>query len=463
MLMKKKGLLFTCLLLILLVLFVIISGCNNESSSQTAGSINNGSDINYKMNDEDINENGIEENNIDEDTNEENRIEKNRIEKDRIEEVTIEENQMEEDHIVEGNNANESKITNTDVNREEKGEEIFKMENTETEIKSEQGIAEDETDLFIEIYYQDIEGLIIPVTRRIPKQLSVAKSAIYGLIDSPMNRESMAYYGLIPILPKGTEFTIDIKDKTAIIDFNKKILEYNNEKTEKNIVSAVIYTLTQFDSIERVKILINGYEIDKMKFGTDISKELTRDDILINAEGKNGVYPRDGMKKLDIYLLKNVKGIKTPGNNGFIEMNGEKLDYDRIFLVPISVEFSNNEDLKTDEKVDMIMKLLATYKGSNDEKLFSALNESIDVNNILIKGDLLTIDLSIDLGNYGGSFNEYYMVNQILYSMKQFKELKKINILVDGSATSLPEGADFSHPVLFPSTIGNYIDEEGYY
>src|SRR5690554_1455969 len=145
MLMKKKGLLFTCLLLILLVLFVIISGCNNESSSQTAGSINNGSDINYKMNDEDINENGIEE---------------NKIEKDRIEEVTIEENQMEEDHIVEGNNANESKITNTDVNREEKGEEIFKMENTETEIKSEQGIAEDETDLFIEIYYQDIEGLI---------------------------------------------------------------------------------------------------------------------------------------------------------------------------------------------------------------------------------------------------------------------------------------------------------------
>jgi len=207
MLMRKKSLLFICQLLILLILFAIISGCN-AFNSQTADRSETA--FNYNQ-DEETGENKED-------------AEKSNIDRNSYDETGKTEYISDVSGVIVGENViAEEKI-------EEKEKENFKTANEEE--KNEHEVSKEDTDLFIEIYYQDKEGLIIPVARRIPKQLSVAKSAMYGLIDSPMNRESMSYYGLIPILPKGTEFTINIKDKTAIIDFNNKILEYDNEKSE---------------------------------------------------------------------------------------------------------------------------------------------------------------------------------------------------------------------------------------
>ena len=332
------------------------------------------------------------------------------------------------------------KIITNSLNEKEEGEA---EKNRHIKTDDDVNIA-NKSNLLIEIYYQDIEGLIIPVTRRIPKQLSVARSAINGLIDTPLNRESMSYFGLIPILPKGTEFTINLKGSTAIIDFNNKVLDYNSKKSEQNIVSSIVYTLTQFESIDKVKILINGYEQSELNYGTDISKTLSREDILINSFELDRVNLHKGMRKLDVYLLKSVKDTVTLENND-------------VFLIPVSLEIA---DMDKDMLIDYIMNYLSVYK--SEQKLFSAVNQAIILNKSKMEEGLLTLDLSIDTANYGGTLNEYFMVNQILHSMKEFSGIDKINILVDGKAVGLPEGTDISSPVTFPIVINDIVDEEGY-
>lgn len=342
----------------------------------------------------------------------------------------------------ESSNMNSNQNSKEEVSDSEK-EPINAIEYTSTSellstIEYTQAI-DDESKMFITIYYQDIEGLLIPVTRRIPKQLSVAKSAMNGLIDASLNRESMSYFGLIPILPKDTEFSINIKDKIAIIDFNSKILDYTNEKSEQNIVTSIVYTLTQFESIDRVKIQINGYQQDKLQYGTDISQTLGRSDVLINSTESDGIKCREGMQKLDLYLLKYVK------------------DSTEVFLVPVSIELTSLDQVKT---VDYIMGYLSMYESG--QKLFSSASQSIRLINSKIVGSLLILDFNINTSNYGGTFKEYLMVNQILHSMKQLDNISEIKFLLDGKAVALPEGTDLTEPVAFPTTINDIIDEKGY-
>lgn len=457
MLMQKKSLLSIGLIFLTsLIMLLVMSGC--EAFNVQDASVDQAT-FNYNANEssEDGNdERGVQVNDGSDITG---IISGEKLEDEKTEGVGREEKDEEEEG--EGGEKNEPDKIESGKNEKESINPEIDENKDNNKITSEHAKIKDDTDLFIEIYYQDIKGLVIPVARRIPKQLSVAKSAVNGLIDTPMNRESMSYYGLIPILPKGTEFTINIIEKTAIIDFNEKILEYDNKKSEQNIVSSIVYTLTQFDSIDKVKILINGYEEEKLKYGTDISQELSRDDVLINSPVTGKVNLQEGMSKWDIYLLKYVKNTGILQNSGISEEDRSNLD-SKVFLVPVSVEFSK-KDADSNEIADMVLEFLSIHEMNSEVGLFSVVNNSIVLNKITIEGDLLTLDMNIDINNYGGSYNEYFMVNQILYSMKQFKGPKKINVLVGGEAISLPEGTDLSLPVSFPDIINNTIDEEEYF
>ncbi|HHW46991.1 MAG TPA: GerMN domain-containing protein, partial [Clostridiaceae bacterium] len=158
--------------------------------------------------------------------------------------------------------------------------------------------------LTITLYYQDKDGYVIPVTRRVEKQEGIAKAALNALVDNALNREEIGYFGLYPVLPEGTKVLgMTIKEGTARVDFNKKLLDYASEDDERNIITSIVYTLTEFSTIDEVKILINGYELGKLKFGTDASGTLSRYNIMINSEEVN---VEEDSGKLDIYFFKPV-------------------------------------------------------------------------------------------------------------------------------------------------------------
>lgn len=140
----------------------------------------------------------------------------------------------------------------------------------------------------VTLYYQNADAMIMPVSREIPRQEGIARAAVSGLIDSPLCREELDYYKLYPVLPAGTEILgLTIRDGIATIDFNDNILNYNSIRDEINIFSSIVYTLTEFDTIDNVIIWVNGYQDIDLKFDSDISGHLNRENIMINGDKLN--------------------------------------------------------------------------------------------------------------------------------------------------------------------------------
>jgi germination protein M len=313
--------------------------------------------------------------------------------------------------------------------KDEAEEEV--VENTQEEVETKLN-PENTERLQITLYYQDRDGCVIPVTRKIVKQEGIARAAVGELIDSAINREEIEYFGLYPILPLGTEILgINIKEGIAVIDFNKKFLDYPDESAEKSIISSLVYTLTEFKTINGVKILVNGYHQDRLKFGTNVSGVLNRDNTLINSGSLN---LKDGCRKVDVYLFKNLK----TGNT---------------YLIPVSVEYEKSEK---DNKIDRIFELLAGEYADN--YLYSEIPAGAELLSYNVKDSLLTLDFNDGLLEYGGRAREDGILKQILHSAKQIEGVQKVKILVNGDTANLPEGTDISNAVALPKTINNVID-----
>ncbi len=81
-------------------------------------------------------------------------------------------------------------------------------------------------------------------------------------------------------MPAGTGINgLEIKDDgTLIVDLTEGFKEYQPEE-ELQIIQAMTFTLTQFDSVERIKLQINGVDQDVMPVnGTPLSNGYSRAD-----------------------------------------------------------------------------------------------------------------------------------------------------------------------------------------
>lgn len=308
---------------------------------------------------------------------------------------------------------NKSKETETNDAKEE-----VKTESTE---KATTGT------ITITAYYKDGEGTLIPITRNTPQEEGIAKAAIRSMIDSDENREFLKTFGLYPILPKGTEVLgININDGAAVIDFNNNLLNYETKLEERNIVAGIVYTLSEFKTITKVKILINGYEKEELKFSGNISGFLDRNSILINSDKLNS---GSKVMKMDLYLFKLVN---------------DKQD----FLVPISKEYIG---VDKDELPHAIVRALA--KKPSNEKYFTQFPENTELEDWSIKDNILTLDFSKEIKNYGGNAREEGLVKQILHTMKQVSGAEKVRILIAGKEDHLPEGTETSEGLKIPAGI----------
>jgi germination protein M len=284
----------------------------------------------------------------------------------------------------------------------------------------------------ITLYYQDSDGFLVPVTRRVPAQEGIARAAVSGLIDSSVNREQLGYYGLFPVLPQGTEILgLNIKEGKAVIDFSEELLNYDVESHEKSIVASVVYTLTEFATVDEVEIWIGGFAGRTLKFGTSLAEVWSRDNTMINS---GRLLTGSGEKKADVYLFKNAN--------------------DRYsYILPVSAEIGAADG---DELPFRIVELM-----TREQK--AGLYSQIPVETVLIGSRIengsLILDFNEGLRSYGGgTAREQGIVEQILYSMKQIRGAERVRILINGETAHLPEGSDISRPLPFPDSINMVMD-----
>ncbi|MDQ0230963.1 GerMN domain-containing protein [Metabacillus malikii] len=129
-----------------------------------------------------------------------------------------------------------------------------------------------------QLYLIDKNGFVVPYTVNLPETKSVAKLALEHLVEGGPISE-MLPNGFRAVLPQDTEVIgVNIKDGVATADFSKEFTSYNKEDEEK-ILQAITWTLTQFDSVEKVKIWVNGHEQKEMPVaGTPIHDGVSRED-----------------------------------------------------------------------------------------------------------------------------------------------------------------------------------------
>lgn len=287
--------------------------------------------------------------------------------------------------------------------------------------------------VLITLYYRTKEGLLVPVTRKVSKQEGLAKAAINGLVDQALTREQLDYYGLYPVLPKGTTIRgLSIKNGNAIIDFSKEFLNSANKNDEQMILSSVVYTLTGFKTISNVEIRVEGKTLDRLANGTDLSKICNRQNTFINTEE---TALKDGCVKCDLYYM--VYGNK--------EQN---------YLMPVSKQIEKTEDNQIP-----IMMFSELVKKPSEAKYFTSFPEGTKLLSYDEQSGLVTMDFSSQICNYGGSEKEQSLLNQIYYTVSQLKGIKSVKILIDGKENTLPEGTEVAAAKILPGTINKVIDK----
>lgn len=100
------------------------------------------------------------------------------------------------------------------------------------------------------------ECCLVPVTQDVPKVTGIAKATLDALFQGKADGE------LKPALPEGAKVKeLNIKpDGTCVIDLNREATKIpgDDPKDEALAVYAIVNTLTEFPTVQKVQILVEG-------------------------------------------------------------------------------------------------------------------------------------------------------------------------------------------------------------
>jgi spore germination protein GerM len=132
------------------------------------------------------------------------------------------------------------------------------------------------------LYFSDPLGQhLVNEERVIPKVEGIGRSAINELIKGPHLASN-----LMPTIPDNTillDINVKQAEKLAIVDFSRALVDNHmgGSSAEALTVYSIVNTLTQFPTVDRVQILVNGQYVETIAGHLDVSKPLTRNDLLI--------------------------------------------------------------------------------------------------------------------------------------------------------------------------------------
>lgn len=270
------------------------------------------------------------------------------------------------------------------------------------------------------IYVFDHEGHVVPLTIKVPHTEGVAKQALeYLVVDGPVTDQLPD--GMRAVLPAGTEMTVKIEGNTAVVDFSPEFKNYHPDD-EKGILEAITFTLTEFDNIEQVKIMINGYVQETMPVqGTPINQPLSRQDG-INIEVAEGTLIGNSSLVTLYFMAQNPSG---------------QFDY----FVPVTRLIPKTDDLV---KATVEQLLAGPLYGSG---LYSSLSNDLKlVQTALEKGTAV-----LQFEPSGDGEKEKLLSDQALdalvLSLTELKPIEKVQVTVAG------KDEEASQPVSRPAEV----------
>lgn len=257
------------------------------------------------------------------------------------------------------------------------------------------------------VYYEDGDGYLVPVQREVERQDGIAKATLELMVSSARNDMDAARLGLSPVVPEGTTFDLDISGGHARVDLGKEALSASTRDEEENMRTAIVWALTEFDTVQDVSFLVDGQARETLTNGTEISGTYTRTGL--NAE--EAVQETfAGASEVQMYF---------PAQDGRL-------------LVPVSRTVYSDDDVAT-----AVFEFLRGPK--TDSGLETPIPEGVQLLGVSVDGGEVTINFSSDFTkiaeqNDGG----VQAMRALMMTCTRYPGIKKVKILVDGQPYQIP-------------------------
>lgn len=257
------------------------------------------------------------------------------------------------------------------------------------------------------VYYEDGDGYLVPVQRDVMRQEGIAKATLELMVQSAKNDMDAARLGLSPIVPEGTTFDLDISQGHARVDMSSQVLDANDREQEENMRTAIVWALTEFDTVEDVSFLVNGQARQTLTHGTDISGSYTR--VGLNQE-EEVVETFANQSEVQVYF---------PAQDGRL-------------LVPVSRTVYENDDVAT-----AVFEFLRGPKA--DSGLETPLPDTVQLLGVNVENGVVTINFSKDFTQIAEqSDGGVQAMRARMMTCTRYPGIKKVKILVDGEPYQMP-------------------------
>jgi len=297
-------------------------------------------------------------------------------------------------------------------------------------------ILEEEEFHLVTLYYlhQD-KGFVVPLTRKIPRVEGIARKCLEELVDRPELREELDVYGISPSLPAGTEINgLHIEDGVAKIDFNSSFLNYDKEK-ERLILNSMLCTLKQFSSVDSLKILVEGSELEKFPGGTPARVALGQEyRVNMEVSEKLNEEGEEDYTEVTVFFL-----YRAPDGSNF--------------YIPVTRVLEKQEN-------ELKASMQELLKGPRKRPgLFSNIPSDTSLLNLKVDEEgLAMVKFTNELMNFrGGKKGEELLVNQVVLTLAAHPLVEGVKLrLEEGEIDQLPYGTDLTSPHLPPSVLNYY-------
>ena len=123
------------------------------------------------------------------------------------------------------------------------------------------------------------DSSIAKIYRNVGKENVNPERAIKELVRGPKVDKLLGYFTEIPDGAK--VLNVNIEDGTAYVNFSKQLGAYGGGASRvRALVAQIVYTLTEFPEIKKVRILVNGSKnVVLGSEGYEISAPLSREDV----------------------------------------------------------------------------------------------------------------------------------------------------------------------------------------
>ena len=228
--------------------------------------------------------------------------------------------------------------------------------------------------------------------------INVARELISGLtLDG----------GKSSIIPAGTSILdIKLEDNILFINFSSELMDIKNDYEEK-MIESLIYTLTSVDGIDKVKIQVEGNDLNKLPHSGKILPT-----VLDKSYGINKKFEITSLKNIDSYTVYYVSSYN-----------------DNKYYVPVTRYINNKED---NDKIKIIVDELAAAP-IYETNLMSYLNGGTELLDYKLEDGILKLNFNNSILDDIASNN---ILEEVIYTISLsvqdlYSDVKEVDFLVE--------------------------------